>query len=94
MPMEFRVEGDSIHDRRVSFTAGTLAAIRTRAIEEGDKVCGHEETFYPPLARTDHAMAAYTLENRYEADSREGLKARWSLPYKRSAFVATFHVNE
>lgn len=94
MPMEFRVEGESIHEQRVSFTAGTLATIRTRAIEEGDKVCGHEETFYPPLAKTDHAMAAYTLENRYAADSRDGLKASWSLPYKRNAFVATFHVNE
>lgn len=94
MPIEFRIEGDSIHDRRVSFAAGTLAAIRTRAIEEGDKVCGHEETFYPPLSKTDHAMAAFTLENRYEADSRDGLRARWSLPYKRNAFVATFHVNE
>ena len=94
MPIEFKVEGDSIHDTRVSFTAGTLAAIRTRAIEEGDKVCGHEETFYAPLAKTDHAMAAFTLENRFNGDSRENLKARWSLPYKRNAFVATFHVSE
>jgi hypothetical protein len=94
MPIEFKVEGDSIHDTRVSFTAGTLAAIRTRAIEEGDKVCGHEATFYPPLAKTDHAMAAFTLENRFNGDSRENLKVRWSLPYKRNAFVATFHVSE
>lgn len=94
MPIEFQVEGESIHGLRVSFTAGTLAAIRTRAIEEGDKVCGHEETFYPPLAKTDHAMAAYSLENRYWADPRDGLKVRWSLPYKRNAFVGTFHVSE
>ncbi len=94
LPIEFQVEGDSIHERRVSFAAGTLAAIRTRAIEEADKVCGHEADFYPPLAKTDHAMSAFTLENRFQADTREGLRARWSLPYKRNAFVATFHVNE
>lgn len=94
MPIEFRVDGESIHDTRVSFTAGTLAAIRTRAIEAGDKVCGHEETFYPPLAKTDHAMAAFTLENRFNGDSRQDLGVRWSLPYKRNAFVATFHVSE
>ncbi|MGB9610836.1 MAG: DUF1326 domain-containing protein [Bryobacteraceae bacterium] len=94
MPIEFRVDGESIHDKRVSFTAGTLAAIRTRAIEAGDKVCGHEETLYPPLAKTDHAMAAFTLENRFNGDSRQDLGVRWSLPYKRNAFVATFHVSE
>lgn len=94
LPMEFKIEGGSIHQGRVTFTSGTLASIRTRAIEEADKVCGHEATFYPPLARTDHAMAAYTLDNRYGGDAREDLKARWSIPYKRNAFVATFHVSE
>ena len=94
LPISFQVEGDSIHEARVSMSAGTLAAIRTRAITDADKVCGHEKNFYPPLAETDHAMAAYTLENRFSGDSVKDLSARWSLPYKRSAYVATFHLAE
>jgi hypothetical protein len=94
LPITFTVEGASIHEARVSMSAGTLAAIRTRAIEAQDKVCGHEENFYPPLAQTDHAMSAYTLENRYNGDSTQALNTRWSLPYKRSAYVATFHLAE
>lgn len=94
LPITFSVEGGSIHEARVSMSAGTLAAIRTRAITDADKVCGHEQNFYPPLARTDHAMSAYTLENRFNGSATEDLRARWSMPYRRSAYVATFHLAE
>lgn len=93
-PIQFTVEGGSIHEARVTMTAGTLAEIRTRAMEEGDHTCGHEVPWYEPLAKTEHAMAAYSLENRFSGSSTEDLKARWSSPYKRSAFVATFHLTE
>lgn len=94
LPITFTVEGENIHEARVSMSAGTLAAIRTRAIRAEDKVCGHEENFYPPLAKTDHAMSAYTLENRFSGESTKDLNARWSLPFKRSAYVATFSLSE
>lgn len=94
MPISFSIDGESIHEARVTMTAGTLASIRTRAIQAEDKVCGHEENFYPPLARTDHAMSAYTLDNRFNGESTSDLNAKWSLPYKRSAYVATFHLAE
>lgn len=94
LPITFSVEGDSIHEARVSMSAGTLAAIRTRAIRAEDKVCGHEENFYPPLSKTDHAMSAYTLENRYSGESTRDLNAKWSLPFKRNAYVATFSLSE
>lgn len=94
LPISFRVEGESIHEARVTMSAGSLAEIRTRAIRAEDKVCGHEENFYPPLARTDHAMAAYTLENRFSGEAARDLNVRWSVPYKRSAYVATFHLAE
>jgi hypothetical protein len=94
LPIAFTVEGESIHEKRVKLTAGTLAMIQTREIQDGDKVCGHEENFYPPLGKTDHAMSAYTLENRFNGSATEDLKAKWSQPYKRSAYVATFHVTE
>ncbi len=94
LPMTFTVEGSSIHESRVTFSAGTLAEIRTRAIQEGDHTCGHEVPWYDPLAKTDHAMAAYTLENRFDGSPTKDLKAKWSSPLKRSAFVATFHLTE
>jgi len=94
LPIAFTVEGSSIHESRVSLSAGTLAAIRTRAIQEGDHTCGHEVPWYEPLAKTDHAMAAYTLENRFDGSSTTDLKAKWSSPFKRSAFVGTFHLAE
>ena len=46
---------------------------------------------YQPLTPVDHAMPAYTLANSY---SGAGLGTSWSSPYKRSAFVASFHYSE
>jgi hypothetical protein len=93
MPMSFTVEEENIHSARVTFTAGTLASIRTRAIQEGDHTCGHEVPWYQPLAETDHAMPAYTLDHQFTGHDR-GLNTRWSSPDKRSAFVATFQLSE
>ena len=59
-----------------------------------DLICGHESAFYPPLAKTDHAMAAVAIEHRFNGSPTEDLRARWSSPGKRSAFVATFHLAE
>lgn len=92
MPIEFKVEGHSIHDARVSLTAGTLAAVRTRAINSGDHVCSNEETWYPPLTKLDHAMAAYALDHRFNGTTDNALNGRWWSPEKRSAFVGTFHL--
>lgn len=94
MPITFSVLGESIHERRVELAAGTLASIRTRAIESVDGHCGHEVTWYNPLAKTEHAMAAYTLEHRFNGSSTQDLKARWSSPDKSSAFVGTFRLAE
>jgi hypothetical protein len=91
MPIEYKIEGDSIHSAKVSFTAGTLASIRTRGIQDGDNHCSHEVVWYKPLSRTDHAMPAVATDHRYTGP---GLKSTWSSPDKRSAFVATFHLAE
>jgi len=90
VPIAFTVEG-SIHSATATLTAGTLAAIRTRALQAGDHICHNEEAFYAPLTQTDHAMPAYTLDNDFQG---QGLNARWKSPSKRSAFVATFHLTE
>lgn len=91
MPIEFEVRGSSIHAASVALAAGTMARIETRAMEQGDHVCSHEETWYDPLTRLDHAMPAYTLAHRFEG---RDLNSRWSSPDKRSAFVGTFHYTE
>jgi hypothetical protein len=93
MPIQFSVDAESIHERKVTLTAGTLATIRTRAIVESDKHCAHEVPWYAPLSKTDHAMPAYALNHTFTGKDK-GLDARWSSPDKRSAFVATFHVTE
>lgn len=91
LPIEFEVKGSSIHAASVALTAGTMARIETRAILKGDHVCAHEETWYDPLSKLDHAMPAFTMANRYEGTD---LATRWSSPDKRSAFVGTFHYSE
>jgi hypothetical protein len=80
-PVELTVENDNVHSATATLKAGALAAIQTRAIKSGDKVCSHEEVWYPPL----------TVAHNYKGD---GLGTRWSSPDKRSAYVASFHVNE
>lgn len=94
LPIEFKVEGHSIHEARVSLTAGTLAAIKTRGLRAGDHICSNEETWYPPLTKLDHAMPAYALDHRFAGDSGKSLNASWWSPDKRSAFVGTFHIAE
>jgi hypothetical protein len=94
LPIEFKVEGDSIHEARVSLTAGTLAAVRTRALNTGDNHCSNEVTWYPPLTKLDHAMAAYALDHRFAGTSDKALNGSWWSPEKRSAFVGTFHLAE
>lgn len=93
MPISFQVEQENIHAARVALTAGTLASIKTRAIQAGDHLCSHEVAWYQPLSSTDHAMPAYTLDHQFTGKDA-GLNASWSSPDKRSAFVATFHLTE
>ena len=67
--------------------AGRFATVHTRALNEGDHLCGNEATFYPPLTETTHAMPAVALTDSYRGP---GLDTDWELHGKRSAFVGTF----
>lgn len=86
-PIDFQLKGHGIHGAAVRLSAGDEAAIETRALGEQDKICQHEEIFYPPLVKVSHAMPAYTLVHDFQGS---GLGATWKSPYKRSAFVGTF----
>jgi hypothetical protein len=88
-PIELAIENGNIHGGAAKLTAGSLAAIRTRAMNAADHICGNEEVFYPPLNQVEHAMPAYALDDSYQGD---GLGGTWSSPFRRSAFVGMFRV--
>lgn len=88
-PIALSFENNDIHSMKATLTAGTLAKIQTRAMSEGDHICRNEEVWYQPLAKTTHAMAAYSLANNFQG---KGLGTTWSSPDKRSAFIGNFAV--
>src|SRR5437763_5698643 len=62
------------HSARASLRAGEFVAVETRALNDKDHLCGNEETFYPPLTKTTHAMPAVALTDRYQG---QGLDSAW-----------------
>ena len=90
-PIDLTIENDNIHGGAAHLTAGSLAAIHTRAMASTDHICGNEEVWYPPLTALTHAMPAYALENSYSGD---GLGETWNNRLKRSGFLGTFQVTE
>lgn len=90
-PIEFIIAGNNIHKASAKLTAGSLATIQTRAINENDHLCTNEETWYNPLNKTTHAMPAVALAHKFEGKQ---LGTTWSSPDKRSAFVGSFQLND
>jgi hypothetical protein len=88
-PIDLTVEGGNLHGGAAHLTAGSLAEIRTRAMTEADHTCGNEDIFYPPVAKLEHVMPAYALENSFQG---EGLGETWSNRFHRSSFIGTFQV--
>ncbi|MBI1898293.1 MAG: DUF1326 domain-containing protein [Acidobacteria bacterium] len=88
-PIQFQVDG-SVHGAKAKLSAGTLAAIQTRAINEGDHLCSNEENWYRPLTKVSHAMPAFALAHSF---SGQELGTRWNSPEKRSAYVGEFELN-
>lgn len=90
-PIELKFEKNNVHSVKASLTAGTMAQIQTRAINEGDHLCSNETTWYTPLTKLDHAMPAFALAHSFKGS---GLNTTWSSPEKRSAFVGSFQLSE
>jgi hypothetical protein len=86
-PILLSVNHDGGHFGKATMRAGKLAGIETRAINPNDHLCGNEETFYQPLARMNHSMAAVAELDQFNGS---GLGVSWTLHGKRSAFVGTF----
>lgn len=90
-PIDLKFANDNLHSAKATLTAGELAKIETRAINEGDHLCSNEITWYSPLTKLDHSMPAYALAHSYQGGD---LNTRWSSPEKRSAFVGSFQLSE
>jgi hypothetical protein len=88
-PIELTVQDGNIHSAAATLTAGSLAKIQTRAINESDHICANEELWYPPLTKVAHAMPAFALEHSFQGDA---LGETWRSPFKRSGFVGIFSV--
>jgi hypothetical protein len=90
-PVELSFAGGNVHSMKATLEAGSLAEIRTRALDSRDHVCGNEDLYYLPLAKVRHAMAAATVAHSFRG---QGLGEQWSSPDKRSAFVGTFQYQD
>jgi hypothetical protein len=86
-PIKLDMEYHGEHPMAARVEAGKFATISTRPIGEGDKICGHEEPYYPPLTPTAHTMPAVAELDQFKG---AGLNTVWSLAGKRSAFVGNF----
>lgn len=86
-PIRLAVRHDGEHQAAATLEAGGLAEVQTRTVGEKDRHCGNEETYYAPLAATDHAMPAVAVIDRF---SGNGLGVSWTTRDKRNAFVGTF----
>jgi len=86
-PIDLTLANGDLHSMKATLTAGNLAKIETRALNENDHICRNEEVWYRPLTKVEHAMPAFAVANSFRG---EGLGEKWSSPDKRSAFVASF----
>lgn len=85
--IEMDVLRDHEHHGQAVLRAGSFAEVETRALNEGDHTCGAEVTYYPPLTKLDHSMAAVATTDEYQGP---GLGVDWDRHGKRSAFVGSF----
>ncbi|HMZ21723.1 MAG TPA: DUF1326 domain-containing protein, partial [Blastocatellia bacterium] len=86
-PISLSLEFQGEHPSGGQLQAGELATVIARSLTAKDKICGHEQTYYPPLTPTTHTMPTAASLDQFKG---EGLGARWSLREKRSAFVGHF----
>jgi hypothetical protein len=88
-PIQMTVNHDNGHYGSVKLTAGSIAGIETRSLNNKDHLCGNETAYYAPLAKISHAMPAVAELDKYEG---KDLGVTWRLSGKRSAFVGAFAV--
>lgn len=85
-PIDMKAGADQPHGV-ASLKAGETVDVETRCLVEGDKHCGNDTTYYPPLTQVESPMAAYTKRDMFIG---EGLGMTWDEADRRSAFIARF----
>ena len=85
-PITMHAGGAEPHGH-ASLDAGDLVSVQTRCLVEGDKHCGHDKAYYPPLTQVDQPMAAYTEHDKFAGN---GLGITWDEADRRSAYIARF----
>jgi Protein of unknown function (DUF1326) len=85
-PVPFQLQNDHLEGRGL-FSAGDVARIETRALQQGDCVCSNEIIFYLPLTDVDNFSPAFSKTNSFQG---QGLEKRWAGGGERGAFLATF----
>lgn len=85
-PIEMKAGVDQPHGV-ASLKAGTTVDVETRCLVEGDKHCGNDRAYYPPLTKVNSALAAYTKRDMFIG---EGLGVVWDEADRRSAYIARF----
>lgn len=69
---------------------GDVGAVETQCLHpEEDKVCGHEDNFYPPLIAGVDAKSALVTRHKY---SGPGFNKQWEDASRRGAYVGSFSV--
>ncbi len=70
--------------------AGEIAKIETRCLHDEDKVCGHEETYYPPMVSLSEKHAVFTVEHSVKGTL---LDLAWTDRDSRSAFIGKLELD-
>jgi hypothetical protein len=86
-PITLDLEFTGEHPTGGKLQAGDVASVVARSLTPKDKICGHEQTYYPPLTPTTHTMPTAASLDQFTG---EGLGVTWTLREKRSAFVGHF----
>ncbi len=90
-PISLTFQEGNMYSSVGTLKAGDLAEIATRAIGGSDCICTNEEIWYEPLTKLEYSVPAVTVAHRFAG---QGLGSTWSSPYKRSAFLGTFHFQD
>jgi hypothetical protein len=70
--------------------AGDVVKVETKCLDDSDHVCGHEETYYPPLNALSESLAAHTVEHVVKGTL---LSHEWADRDSRSSFVGKFELD-
>ncbi len=69
-----------------------VARVKTRCLDhEEDRVCGHEDNFYPPLTKGVEVQSAMLTDHIYTG---KGFNKTWKDTQRRGAYIGTFSLSK